>query len=83
MWFIAAREPPRELPPRAEGKGAHGEGGAGRPKPPPSPTHTGAPSQSPRREREWRCLRRASRGYPLMILPQVHLRKPCYDFYFL
>ncbi|KAJ1207531.1 hypothetical protein NDU88_002922 [Pleurodeles waltl] len=20
---------------------------------------------------------------PLMILPQVHLRKPCYDFYFL
>ncbi len=21
--------------------------------------------------------------YPLMILPQVHLRKPCYDFYFL
>lgn len=22
-------------------------------------------------------------GNPLMILPQVHLRKPCYDFYFL
>jgi hypothetical protein len=22
-------------------------------------------------------------GYVLMILPQVHLRKPCYDFYFL
>ncbi|PAV27557.1 hypothetical protein CIL05_21720 [Virgibacillus profundi] len=21
-------------------------------------------------------------GYVLMILPQVHLRKPCYDFYF-
>jgi hypothetical protein len=21
--------------------------------------------------------------YPVMILPQVHLRKPCYDFYFL
>jgi hypothetical protein len=21
--------------------------------------------------------------YVLMILPQVHLRKPCYDFYFL
>ena len=20
---------------------------------------------------------------PIMILPQVHLRKPCYDFYFL
>ncbi len=23
------------------------------------------------------------RGYVLMNLPQVHLRKPCYDFYFL
>ena len=23
------------------------------------------------------------RPRPLMILPQVHLRKPCYDFYFL
>ena len=23
------------------------------------------------------------RGYVLMILPQVHLRQPCYDFYFL
>ena len=22
-------------------------------------------------------------GQPVMILPQVHLRKPCYDFYFL
>ena len=22
-------------------------------------------------------------GYTIMILPQVHLRKPCYDFYFL
>ena len=22
-------------------------------------------------------------GLVLMILPQVHLRKPCYDFYFL
>ena len=21
--------------------------------------------------------------YSIMILPQVHLRKPCYDFYFL
>lgn len=25
----------------------------------------------------------ADRKPPLMILPQVHLRKPCYDFYFL
>lgn len=24
-----------------------------------------------------------TRLLPLMILPQVHLRKPCYDFYFL
>ena len=24
-----------------------------------------------------------SRHKPIMILPQVHLRKPCYDFYFL
>ena len=24
-----------------------------------------------------------SRSLALMILPQVHLRKPCYDFYFL
>ena len=23
------------------------------------------------------------KGICLMILPQVHLRKPCYDFYFL
>jgi len=22
-------------------------------------------------------------GFTVMILPQVHLRKPCYDFYFL
>ena len=22
-------------------------------------------------------------GFTIMILPQVHLRKPCYDFYFL
>ena len=28
-------------------------------------------------------LRGLIRGYVLMILPQVHLRKPCYDFYFL
>ena len=30
-----------------------------------------------------RVLRGLIRGYVLMILPQVHLRKPCYDFYFL
>lgn len=27
--------------------------------------------------------RRRRRSLSLMILPQVHLRKPCYDFYFL
>lgn len=26
---------------------------------------------------------RAAAALSLMILPQVHLRKPCYDFYFL
>ena len=25
----------------------------------------------------------AAREKPIMILPQVHLQKPCYDFYFL
>ena len=30
----------------------------------------------------WDSRTRAS-AYTLMILPQVHLRKPCYDFYFL
>ena len=30
-----------------------------------------------------RCLRRRLSPKPIMILPQVHLRKPCYDFYFL
>ncbi len=26
---------------------------------------------------------KTAKPWPLMILPQVHLRKPCYDFYFL
>lgn len=29
------------------------------------------------------CLSRFMESSTLMILPQVHLRKPCYDFYFL
>ena len=30
------------------------------------------------------CVARTCKGaVTLMILPQVHLRKPCYDFYFL
>ena len=28
-------------------------------------------------------LARLKRTNSIMILPQVHLRKPCYDFYFL
>ena len=44
-------------------------------------------SSSPRSERrrpagETRLLQNEGR-VSLMILPQVHLRKPCYDFYFL
>ncbi|KAK3763529.1 hypothetical protein RRG08_046802 [Elysia crispata] len=31
----------------------------------------------------WYCVRHVEREQPIMILPQVHLRKPCYDFYFL
>ena len=27
--------------------------------------------------------RQAEKSQSIMILPQVHLRKPCYDFYFL
>ena len=36
-------------------------------------------------ERRQRLTRASSHGLPVsvMILPQVHLREPCYDFYFL
>ena len=49
---------------------------------------TGACAQppSPRREKTiCGCYRRSHRSGPIdsMILPQVHLRKPCYDFSFL
>ena len=44
--------------------------------PPPNTTSTRC-----RRVRD--VHRGLKRGYVLMILPQVHLRKPCYDFYFL
>lgn len=33
--------------------------------------------------RRARTRTRGRRLKPVMILPQVHLRKPCYDFYFL
>ena len=37
----------------------------------------------PRSQAEGPRRRRCFRNETLMILPQVHLRKPCYDFYFL
>ena len=32
---------------------------------------------------ETSTFRKGWYGFTIMILPQVHLRKPCYDFYFL
>ena len=43
------------------------------PEPVEGPRSRGVVSQSLKTAKPW----------PLMILPQVHLRKPCYDFYFL
>ena len=43
-----------------------------------------APALGIRRQRlSARLPRERDRAKPVMILPQVHLRKPCYDFYFL
>jgi hypothetical protein len=36
-----------------------------------------------RRPTVHRCMKGKGLRQSLMILPQVHLRKPCYDFYFL
>ena len=63
-----------------------------------TPPKEGSPVQPPP-ARRWRRTRRSPSGGPdnarkalyprrgraksVMILPQVHLRKPCYDFYFL
>ena len=33
--------------------------------------------------RDASATRVGGESHPIMILPQVHLRKPCYDFYFL
>jgi hypothetical protein len=57
----------------------------------PNPRHTGAGggTQRPSRGRPAAPTRsrgpfaRGSEWIPVMILPQVHLRKPCYDFSFL
>ena len=43
----------------------------------------GAPSLSEPTGTRTGAQRYGKRAKPLMILPQVHLRKPCYDFYFL
>ena len=47
----------------------------------------GEPHRSPGaarpQQKSVRRLHHAAGSNPLMILPQVHLRKPCYDFYFL
>ena len=39
--------------------------------------------QSPLRDRTTGGTRRRFGHRTIVILPQVHLRKPCYDFYFL
>ena len=46
----------------------------------------GLPLRGPRAPRAFDSARAGMRPclfFALMILPQVHLRKPCYDFYFL
>ncbi len=40
-------------------------------------------TQAPIPSQATRVARPPRRRQPVMILPQVHLRKPCYDFYFL
>ena len=57
---------------------------------PPPRTRGKAPEDQATRPRRWTKANQSSRGrpaessaQPVMILPQVHLRKPCYDFYFL
>lgn len=48
---------------------------------PPSPSPSA--SCGTKASRAHRPERRHGPPEPVMILPQVHLRKPCYDFYFL
>jgi hypothetical protein len=43
--------------------------------------HDLEPDVQPKRTVQSQCVARGA--VSLMILPQVHLRKPCYDFYFL
>lgn len=51
--------------------------------PPPSPGSPPGHGTLTRKRRRGRAPRSSLLAQPLMILPQVHLRKPCYDFYFL
>ena len=70
-----AREGPR---------GAGGSRLSWTPRPPRA--RQGAQANSPVRLHARQHLRQGGerrKGQPVMILPQVHLRKPCYDFYFL
>jgi hypothetical protein len=48
--------------------------------PPAAPGGAGLPKQQWYSSQGWEVARRQR---SVMILPQVHLRKPCYDFYFL
>ena len=43
----------------------------------------GNPSRRAAHEKTKSWFARGSEWIPVMILPQVHLRKPCYDFSFL
>lgn len=91
-----AGDPPAPETTRPRGRTGPGEG---TPPPPSTTNHTahttttsptprahtrhatrGAP---PGEEKEERHTALGRRPLSLMILPQVHLRKPCYDFYFL
>ncbi|XP_058436762.1 basic salivary proline-rich protein 2-like [Marmota monax] len=51
--------------------------------PPPPPGALPAAGTLTRKRRGGRVPLFSLLAQPLMILPQVHLRKPCYDFYFL
>ena len=68
---------------RTERGGPRASGG----KPNPTSPGRGREKKTPLGIRRQLCLARPctgqARARPVMILPQVHLRKPCYDFYFL
>ena len=65
-----------------EVSGGHGPGGQGGP---PAATEGGPAEATGYKETRMggRTPREGAPKHSVMILPQVHLRKPCYDFYFL